>query len=82
MNVNQPRWTVHYNIRSRRNDYWVGTGWEFFTYEDDAQECYYWHYDHGNVPTIRPFHPNDWPNLGAAHARPAPSVVADGKEEA
>jgi hypothetical protein len=57
-----PRWTVRYNIAGGA---WVGTGWEFFDDESEAQK----RYDAliGHCPCKRPYHKNDMQHLGAAH---------------
>jgi hypothetical protein len=65
-----PKWTVLYNIVSKEVDDspdWIGTGWEFFNDEAAADRCYTWHDAAGNVPTKRPFHPNDAVHLAATH---------------
>jgi hypothetical protein len=63
-----PRWTVLYNIVSKENDRWVGTAWEFFDDERDAQKCYDRQIREGNCPTKRPYYDKcDRPHLGAAH---------------
>jgi hypothetical protein len=62
-----PKWTVLYNIVSPENNNFVGTGWEFFDNEQDAQLCYNRQAHNGNVPTKRPFYPTDGEHLGAAH---------------
>lgn len=64
----KPKWTVVYNIVSPESSKWVGTGWEFFDDEEDAQACYDRHVASGNTPTKRPYHDGcDKPHLGAAH---------------
>lgn len=66
--MEEPKWTVHYNIVSPESDRWVGTGWEFFDNEADAQTAYERHQTLGNVPGKRPFHGGvDRQHLGAAH---------------
>ena len=70
-----PRWTVVYNTISPENSKWIGTGWEFFDEEKDAQTCYDRHIKLGNCPTKRFYYqgidPNkpkyDYFHLGAAH---------------
>jgi len=62
-----PKWTVLYNIVSQESKQWIGTGWEFFNSESDAQICCLRHEQLGNVPTMRLFHQNDRIHLGAAH---------------
>lgn len=63
----KPLWTVFYNIVSAENDTWIGTGYEFFDKEEDAEKCKLRHEKSGNVPTKRHFHHNDIPHLAAAH---------------
>ena len=64
----QPNWTVCYNIVSPESDRWVGTGWEFFDQECDAEKSYKRHISLGNVPCKRPyFPPSDYKHLGIAH---------------
>ena len=64
----EPKWTVNYNIVSKENDCWVGTGWEFFDLESDAQKCYNRQIDLGNCPCKRPYYrKSDWSHLGAVH---------------
>lgn len=70
-----PNWTVLYNIVSPEDGRWVGTGWEFFDDEEDAEFCRRRHERLGNVPTKRPFHTNDIPHLGAAHTEPVMKAV-------
>lgn len=66
--MNQPMWTVCYNIVSRESLRWVGTGWEFFDNECDAQACFDRHVKNGNCPTKRPYYrARDRIHLGAAH---------------
>lgn len=67
----RPKWTVLYNIVSAECPDWIGTGWEFFDREADAEACRLRHERAGNVPSKRPFHPNDIPHLGAAHREKA-----------
>lgn len=65
-----PKWTVLYNIVSKEDDSfpkWIGTGWEFFNDEEAANKCYTWHAASGNMPTKRPYHPNDAAHLAATH---------------
>jgi hypothetical protein len=63
-----PKWTVVYNIVSPESDQWVGTGWEFFGSEQEAELCRARHERLGNVPTKRRWHSVvDMPHLGAAH---------------
>lgn len=63
-----PNWTVTYNIVSPESNSWVGTGWEFFTDEKDAQKAYDRHISLGNVPTKRPYYDkHDAVHLGAIH---------------
>ena len=68
MSMNKlPRFTVGYNIGSgdRR---WIGTGWEFFDSEEDAERCYKQLVAQGHVPFRRPFHRGcDIPHMAAAH---------------
>ena len=69
LNCARPSWTVLYNIVSEEANNYVGTGWEFFTDQQDAMNCYLRHQRTGNVPTLRPYHHGtDAPHLGAAHA--------------
>ena len=63
--TNLPSWTVYYNIVS--DSKWVGTGWEFFNIKEYAYDCFESHNASGNCATLRPFHKNDIPHLGAAH---------------
>ncbi len=61
-----PKWTIHY--KSGRHGYWIGTAWEFYDEETDAQK----RYDELSrieavSPTERPYHPSDRQHLGAAH---------------
>ncbi len=63
----RPKWTVHYNIVSPEATEWIGTGWEFFNDERDAQHCYDRHNALGNCATKRPYHRNDRVHLGAVH---------------
>lgn len=63
----RPGWTVVYNIVSPEDSAWVGTGWEFFNDEVNAESCRLRHQRAGNVPTKRPYHENDGKHLGAAH---------------
>lgn len=66
--VDKPRWTVLYNVVSKENDRWIGTGWEFFDNENDAQKCYDRHVTEGNCPTKRYYYEKlDRYHLGAAH---------------
>jgi hypothetical protein len=63
-----PRWTVASNIVSPESDKWVGTCWEFFNEEGQAEECYARQVKAGNCPTKRPFFKNsDREHLGAVH---------------
>jgi len=62
-----PKWTVFYNIVSLESSTWVGTGWEFFNLETEAEACYNRQIELGNCPTMRPYHPNDYAHLGAGH---------------
>jgi hypothetical protein len=65
----EPRWTVHYNINCGD---WVGTGWEFFNSDDEAQDCYEAVQRNGDVPTKRPYHrATDEKHLGAIHRQGA-----------
>lgn len=78
-----PRWTVTYNIVSKESEQWVGTGWEFFTNEKDASECYQRQRASGNVPTKRPFYKSvDIPHVGVGHnlrasRTPLPEATVD-----
>jgi len=66
--MKKPNWTVLYNIVSPESDKWVGTGWEFFDSERDADLCYSRQNRLGNCPTKRPYsHSVDFSHLGAAH---------------
>lgn len=70
-----PRWTVVYNIVSPESDTWVGTGWEFFDNEREADMCYRRHQAAGNVPTKRQFYDSvDALHLGIADQK---QVTAD-----
>jgi len=62
-----PKWTVLYNIVSSETAQWIGTGWEFFDDEHDAQHCYERHNVLGNCASKRPYHKNDRTHLGAVH---------------
>lgn len=62
-----PQWTICTNIVSIESSKWIGTSWEFFDDEVDAEECFQRHIVLGNVPTKRKFHENDRIHLGAAH---------------
>lgn len=65
-----PKWTVCYNIVSKPNK-WVGTAWEFFDEEFDAQACYDHQIKIGNCPTKRPYYDEaDREHLGAVHLYP------------
>jgi len=65
-----PRWTVVSNILSLESDKWVGTCWEFFDEESQAEECYTRQIEAGNTPTKRPyFESSDRGHLGAVHGR-------------
>jgi hypothetical protein len=69
----RPHWTVLYNIVSKENDRWVGTGWEFFDEEKDAQAAFDRHTADGSGACKRPYYNScDENHLGAAH-RPLPS---------
>lgn len=66
--TSRPKWTVLYNQQSPENDRWVGTGWEFFDREEDAEAAYERHIEAGDTPTKRPYYHNtDYPHLGAVH---------------
>lgn len=66
----RPRWTVVSNILSPESDKWVGTCWEFFDEESQAEECYTRQIEAGNTPTKRPyFEISDRGHLGAVHRR-------------
>lgn len=65
--INNPKWTVVYNIVSPENGKWIGMGWEFFEKESDAQACSRRQEKLGNVPTTRPYHHTDRKQMGAAH---------------
>jgi len=68
-NVRWPKWTVLYN---GTND-WVGTGWEFYDTEEEAQIAYDKHIAKGDCPCKRPFHLGcDRKHLGAAHSNGRP----------
>ena len=68
----RPKWTVLYNIVSPESQEWIGTGWEFFTNEEDADRAYTRHLKLGNVPTRRPFYPlGDNRHLGATQRQPS-----------
>lgn len=54
-----PNWTVVYAIVPRTDSAFIGRGWMFFYNEDSAQRCYDDQITLRNVPTKRPFHPND-----------------------
>lgn len=76
-----PKWTVCYNIRGSVGDPpWVGTGWEFFDDERDAQGRQDELSGTGVASCRRPFHPSDEVHLGACHrlesAGGPPVVVA------
>jgi len=64
----RPRWTVVSNILSPESDEWVGTCWEFFDEESQAEECYTRQIEAGNTPTKRPYSGSiDREHLGAVH---------------
>ncbi len=64
----KPKWTVLYNIVSKENGWFIGTGWEFFEDEKDAEMCYERQLAAGNCPTKRPFYLRvDGHHLGATH---------------
>ena len=63
----RPKYTVLTNLVSPESSRWVGTAWEFFDDPGEASLCYQRHLRLGNTPTLRPFHNNDIPHLGAAH---------------
>jgi len=73
--MDKPRWTIVYNIISPENPKWIGTGWEFFDKEEDAEKCYDRHVKNGNCPTKRYYYAGikteqnqfDYNHLGAAH---------------
>src|SRR5690349_17653770 len=72
--MNLPMWTVCYNIVSKESPRWVGTGWEFFDNEADAQACYVRLEQAGCFPTKRPYHHVvDRNHLGAHHQFPTPT---------
>lgn len=58
-----PKWTVLYNIPGE----YVGTGWEFFSSEEEADKRYTILKEHKYVPCKRKFYPSDIQHLGAAH---------------
>ena len=60
-----PRWTVHYNIVNSSR--WIGRGWEFFDEAEEAAQVANKRTEEGHSVSIRPFHPNDIPNMGAVH---------------
>lgn len=62
-----PAWTVLYNIVSKENSKWIGTGWEFFDEESEASKCYKRHLNSNNTPIKRKYHKNDKVHLGAVH---------------
>lgn len=65
-----PSWTVVSNIVSPESDKWVGTCWEFFDEERQAEECYTRQIEAGNTPVKRPyFEISDRGHLGAVHRR-------------
>lgn len=65
--VKKPRWTVHTNLTSPENGQWVGTSWEFFDEEKDAEACYSRHVKTGNCSTKRHyFDKTDREHLSAA----------------
>lgn len=65
--MDKPNWTVLYNIISPENSKYVGTGWEFFDKEEDADKCYARHRDNGCCPSKRPFFEKlDRAHMGAA----------------
>lgn len=67
----EPKWTVVSNVVSPENNKrWVGTSWEFFDEEKEAQACYRRNTGLGNSSTVRPFHlKTDLPHMGAAHRK-------------
>lgn len=54
--MDKPNWTVLCNVVSKESDKWIGTSWEFFTREQDAQDCYDRHRKAGDCPTMRTFY--------------------------
>lgn len=68
--ITTPKWTILYNMVSPENGQWIGTGWEFFDDESDAQRCYERHNTFGDCATKRPYHRNDRVHLGAGHRLP------------
>lgn len=65
--MKNPEWVVCYNIKSKP-DKWVGTGWEFFDKETDAEDCYDHQIAIGNCPTKRKYYDKtDIIHLGAIH---------------
>lgn len=62
---NRPSYTLVYNIVNASK--WVGTGWEFFDTEEDAEARYEELNKQGHCCTLRPYHNTDSIHLGAAH---------------
>jgi len=58
-----PKWTVITNLTGK----WIGTSWEFFDEENEAEACYQKHLAIGNVPTKPYFNAVDSFHLGAVH---------------
>ena len=76
MEIKKPKWTVLYNIVSEENSKWIGTGWEFFDEDSDADKCYARHRDNGNNPSKRPFFERlDRAHMGVAHRHRAHPIT-------
>lgn len=65
--MRKPNWTVLYNIANNGSPY-IGTAWEFFDHENQADDCLTRQRMNGNIPCKRPFHEaTDRPHMGACH---------------
>ena len=63
----KPKWTVIYNLPTRESA-WIGTAWEFYEEESNAQRRYDELVKDGRYPTKRPYHrDNDRSHLAAVH---------------
>jgi hypothetical protein len=62
-----PAWTLSYNVKTPGSR-WIGTAWEFFDDEVQAQRRFDELRAADAYPTKRPYHSYDRVHLGAAHA--------------
>lgn len=53
---NRPKWTVHCNIVSPENQKWIGTSWEFFDSDSEAEMCFNRHLLAHDCPCKRPYY--------------------------